>query len=301
MKGEFRNGVVVVEKSQRLIKRKFGKIHENHLILAPEESAYLVMKGTLEVSNGKKIMSFEEILSYGEPVRYFVYEDLRERGKRIGMEEIQEIFIPIHESSVLEIHSLKKSIDKKIAVVDSEGDVSYFLVENFDERGEHEEEIGEFQANFLNWYFVTDCVELHRKYFYGTEKAGRVLLSIYEGLYLIEKGVMNVKVDFDSIYESAIDFFKDFDRIYKIYRDLRERRFMVKTGLKFGSEFRVYRKIRDLREIEHSKYLVKLKEKITAMELAGDVRLCNAVKKTLLYPVFDGSKIKYISVRRVKP
>ena len=301
MRGIFKNGVVFVEKSQRLTGRKIGRAHEGHIILSPEEAAYLTMKGTLEIYRDEKPMDFEEILSHGDSVKYFVFEDLRERGRRIGINELHELFFPIHESFVFDTQSLKIITGKKIAVVDSEGDVSYFAVEHFEERGEHEEIISEFDASYLNGYFVTDNLELHRRYFYGTERGGRVLLSIYEGLYLIEKGMMNVKHDFNNIYNSALNFFRDFEKMYGIYRDLREKRFMVKTGLKFGSEFRVYRKIGSLKEIEHSKYLVKLKSEITAMELAGDVRLCNAVKKTLIYPVFEGSEISYISVRRVKP
>ncbi len=301
VKGEFKDGAVITEKSQRLMKRNFGKVDDEHLILTPEEAAYLVSKGVLEVYDEKKVMGFDDILFHADPVRYFVFEDLRERGKRVNIRELDNKYIPIHESFMLRISKLKKVEGKKVAVVDSEGEVSYFLVNSFDERGEHEEEIKPFDAKFSNGFFVTGYTELHRKYFYGTERGGRVLLSIYEGLYLIEKETMNVKESFNTIYRAGQEMFPSFDRIYNIYRDLRERGFMVKTGLKFGSEFRVYIKIRSLKELEHSKYLVKLKSEVCARELAGDVRLCTAVRKTLLYPVFEkNGDVSYISVKRVK-
>jgi len=300
MRGEFRDGAVITEKSQRLIKRNFGRVEGDRLILSPEEAAYLISKGILEVYDGKRVMDFEDILSHADPVRYFVFEDLRERGKKVSTRSFDD-YIPIHESVTISISELRDLENKKIAVVDSEGEVSYFFVDYFNGRGEHEEEIKPFDAKFSGGFFVTGNLELHRRYFYGTERGGRVLLSIYEGLYLIEKEIMNVKEDFSRIYRVGQEIFPSFDRIYQIYRDLREKRFMAKTGLKFGSEFRVYVKIRSLKELEHSKYLVRLKSDVSARELAGDVRLCNAVRKTLLYPVFEkNGNVSYISVRRVK-
>ena len=301
MKGLLKGKAIIVEKSSRLIRRKFGEVSGENLILTPEEAAYLTMKGILEVSDGKKPVSFGDLLSISDTTKYFVFEDLRERGKKVDFRNFEE-FIPLNESSKIPISWLYSNAGRKIAIVDSEGEVSYFEINIFDRRGEHEESIDPFNARFSSGFFVTDYLDLHRKYFYGTERGGRILISIYEGLYLLEKGVMETEGSFNQIYRLGLKLFENFDTIYRIYRDLRERSFMVKTGLKFGSDLRVYERIRSLREIEHSKYLVKIRSEIVVRELAGDVRLSNAVKKILLYPFFtDSREIVYISVNRIKP
>ena len=301
MRGLLKDGAVIVERSQKLMKRRFGEIRGDDLILTPEEAAYLTMKGILQVYDKERILSFEDLLSISDAEKYFVFEDLRERGIRADIRHLED-FVPLHESSRIDVSWLHDLSGRKIAVVDSEGEVSYFAISIFEGRGKHEESIAPFEARFFSGFFVTDFLDLHRKYFYGTERAGRVLLSVYEGLYLIERGIMRTDNSFNQIRQSGMRYFENFDITYRVYRDLRERGFMVKTGLKFGSDFRVYERIRSLREMEHSRYLVKIKTKLIARDVAGDVRLSNAVKKILLYPFFtDNGNIIYISIRRVKP
>ena len=301
MKGLLKNESVIVEMSQKLVRRKFGEVKGENLILTPEEAAYLTMKGILQVFDGEKSVSFEDLLAISDTTKYFVFEELRERGKRINIRDFGD-FIPLQEFSKIDVSWLCTHAGKRIAIVDGEGEVSYFAVDIFEKSGEHEESMEPFNAKFSGGFFATDCLDLHRKYFYGTERGGRILLSIYEGLYLVEKGVMRIESSFSQIYQLGLRSFENFETAYRIYRDLRERGFMVKTGLKFGSDFRVYERIKSLREMEHSKYLVKIRSDMVARELAGDVRLSNAVRKTLLYPLLtEDGEITYISVRRVKP
>ncbi len=299
MRGELKGGKVILPFSQRLYSRGIGEKMGKNLILSVEEAAYLHLRSNLEVYSKNKILQFEDLFSLVNPVKFFVYEDLRERGVRIKFDDFGN-YIPIHENYIFKIRDLSELYNKKIAIVDGEGEVSYFLIEKFNGRGKHLEEIKKFKAKFANGFFITDRKELFRKYFYGTEKGNRVILSIFEALYLMEKGIMDVEKGIEKIYEFGREKIKDFDKKYKVYKDLRLRNFMVKTGFKFGSEFRVYDEIKSLAELGHSNYLVKIKNRIPAFELAGDVRLSTAVNKSMIYPIFKGKKIEYVSVRRVK-
>lgn len=299
MKGVFKDAKVYLEKSQRLINRGFGRVEGDKLVLSPEESAYLVCKGSLEVfSDSGELVGFEDLFKFCDPVKFFAFQDLRERGLRVSIYDFREYY-PVSEKDVLEIRDLKKLAGKKIAVVDEEADVTYFKVEKFDESGKHEESIEPFKSEFLNGYFITENTDLFRKYFYGVLKGQKVILSIYEGLFLMEREIMSSNVDFESVYSFGLEKIRDFERIYAVYRDLRFRNFMAKTGLKFGSEFRVYEKVKNISELRHSKYLVKIRDSVGMRELAGDVRLAGAVKKTVIYPFF-GKNIEYVLVSRVK-
>lgn len=299
MKGVFKNGKVILPFSQRLYSRKFGKKIGNNLVLSLEEAAYLTLKGSLEIHSDSGLIKFDDLFSLIDPIKFFIYEDLRDRGVKIEFESFNG-YIPLHESELIKISNLEHFNNRKLAIVDGEGDISYFLIEKFAEKGNHTEDIKKFEAKFANGFFVTDNRELFRKYFYGTEKGNRVILSLFEALFLLEKGVMITDVNFEKIFNYGKNTIRDFEKKYLIYKDLRLRNFMVKTGFKFGSEFRVYDEIKSVSELGHSKYLVKIKNKITAFELAGDVRLATAVNKTVIYPILKKRKIKYIMAKRVK-
>lgn len=299
MKGLLEDGRVLVDFSQRLLSRKFGRKKGKKIVLLPEEAAYLTRKGTIEVYDKEKMVSFDELLSLCNPVRYFAYEDLRERGVRIDFREFDHYF-PVSENHVFTISELKNIEGKKLAVVDSEAEVTYFLVEKFDETGKHDEKLREFNAKFANGFFVTDYVDLYRKYFYGVQKGDKVILSVFEALYLMEKGLLRANIETQEIRKYCIEHVPNFEKRYAVYSDLRERKFMVKTGFKFGSEFRVYEYVKSVSELKHSRYLVKLRDSISMMDLACDVRLSSAVNKTVLYPLFEGDTPEYLAVRRVK-
>ncbi|AIY90356.1 tRNA-intron lyase [Geoglobus acetivorans] len=299
MKGLLRGENIIVEKAQKLISRNFGTAEGNSVILTPEEAAYLVYKGTLEVfSDDEHIVDFDRLFKLCNPVKYFVFQDLRDRGIRVRFLDFGDYF-PASEKDCFSVEELKRMCGKKLAIVDEEADVTYFKIETFDGRGNHYEELKKFSSRFSGGYFITENTELYRRYFYGVLRGNRVIMSIYEGLYLMETGIMEADVEKKEVLELARKTIPDFEKIFTVYRDLRERKFMVKTGFKFGSEFRVYEQVKNVSELRHSKYLVKLRSSFNLRELAGDVRLSGAVNKTLIYPIL-GKSPEYIAVRRVR-
>ncbi|MFH0956696.1 MAG: hypothetical protein V1813_02435, partial [Candidatus Aenigmatarchaeota archaeon] len=80
---------------------------------------------------------------------------------------------------------------------------------------------------------------------YGKEEHGKLSLSMAEALYLQRKGKIKVLEGKKVISEGALSkVASGLDRRFRekaaVYSDLRDRGLLVKTGFKFGCDFRVY-------------------------------------------------------------
>ena len=128
------------------------------------EALYLVKKDKLEIKKNNKKLSFDKLMNYGEEqnpeigILFKAYSDLRERGHivKTGFKFGTHFRIYEHGSKMGEDHStflvhvipehyeftatefsrmirLAHSVRKKLwlAVVDSEGDLTYYQIERF--------------------------------------------------------------------------------------------------------------------------------------------------------------------------
>jgi tRNA-intron endonuclease len=147
--------------------------------------------------------------------------------------------------------------------------------------------------------------KLYQKGF-GERENSRLELSLMEGLFLLERGTLEIteegnKITPEELMRRAKE--EDFSIKYKVYKDLRERGFVVKTGLKFGAHFRVYGRGEYLKE--HSRYLVHVvseNENISFTELARAVRLAQGVKKNMIFAVVDDEgDVTYYLLERITP
>jgi tRNA-intron endonuclease len=111
-------------------------------------------------------------------------------------------------------------------------------------------------------------------------------LSIIEASYLLERNqisifdVKNNKIlDFKEFYEIGKAMHHKFEEKYIIYKDLREKGYIPRPGLKFGADFVVYKKGPGL---EHSPFIVHVlphDSKITAIDMVRAGRLATSVRK----------------------
>lgn len=86
-------------------------------------------------------------------------------------------------------------------------------------------------------------------------------LDLIEGLYLLEKGVIQVcqhktKIGVRKLRSYAQKTYQDFDLNYSVYKDLRQNNYVVLPGIKFGCTYAVYEKGPG---IDHAPYLVSVK------------------------------------------
>ncbi len=132
---------------------------------------------------------------------------------------------------------------------------------------------------------------------YGEEKEGYLVLSWYEALYLSEKGKLSLPQDFlEKIREEKV-----LER-YHVYKDLRERGYVAKTGFKFGTHFRVYPRGKKPGEA-HTRYVVQVvkeDEILTPENLARLVRVATTVRAELVLAFVDAEHdITYYKISRI--
>ena len=175
-------------------------------------------------------------------------------------------------------------------------------------------------VNKLKAKFIGECVlveegnlsrELYDKSRFG-ESNGRKQFqySLVEGLFLMEKGKINVydfknkKLNFDEYFKKAKRIEPNFYVRYCVYKDMRTRGYIVKTALKFGADFRVYDRGVKPGE-DHAKwvlYPVHETEVLTWYEFSAKNRVAHSTKKNLLLGVVDDEEdVTYYTVSWTKP
>ena len=116
-------------------------------------------------------------------------------------------------------------------------------------------------------------------------------LDLIEGAYLLEKGVINVRgpsgeeVQLEELKDIARRFHEGFDKKYAVYRDLREKGYVVTPGIKYGCDFAVYQYGPG---IDHAPYIVQVRtedDEIPASEIVKAGRLATTVRKTFIIAV----------------
>ena len=133
---------------------------------------------------------------------------------------------------------------------------------------------------------------------YGSYKAadrGKLnKLDIYETVFLAEAHVLSItNTDLASVQRSARSRRKDFDRLYGVYADWRRHGYVIKTGFKFGTHFRVYfpsAKPSGSQNSEwvHSKHVIQVfpkESKMLISEWARAIRVAHSVRKTFILAV----------------
>jgi tRNA-intron endonuclease len=124
---------------------------------------------------------------------------------------------------------------------------------------------------------------------------GRVQLGITEALYLVEKKKLEVidsknkKLSAEALLKKAQKTEPSFWTRYCVFKDIRNRGYIIKTALKFGADFRIYD--RGVKPGEaHAKWIVypvHEKETLTWHEFAAKNRVAHSTKKRLLIAVVD--------------
>jgi tRNA-intron endonuclease len=143
---------------------------------------------------------------------------------------------------------------------------------------------------------------------YGERNKGFVL-SPEETLYLAEKKLFSVrgpkgrKMSLAALMRHFSKD-KDFPLKYMVFKDMRDRGYIVKTGFKFGSHFRVY--ARGERPGKgHALWLLHcVPEEFTAKfsDISRAVRLSQNVRKKMIYAVADKEgDITYYKIERITP
>lgn len=154
-----------------------------------------------------------------------------------------------------------------------------------------------------------EAMSLYSQSRFGELKQGKIIYSIFEALYLLEKGKLEIlykrkKLRFDKLMQEAREKNKKIKTKYIVFKDMRNRGFIVKTALKFGADFRVYaRGIKPGQD--HAKWIlypVSESSELTWHEFSAKNRVAHSTKKNLLIGIVDEEEdVSYYEVRWLKP
>jgi len=121
-----------------------------------------------------------------------------------------------------------------------------------------------------------------------------IQLSLFEACYLLEKDTLelysletNEKIDKINLFKIANTVYPFFDAEYTVYKHLRDKGFVVRPGLKFGSRFAVYEHGPG---IDHAPFLVHVlpsKAEITAIDILRTGRLATTVRKKFIISMIN--------------
>jgi len=143
---------------------------------------------------------------------------------------------------------------------------------------------------------------------YGEKHDSFLVLDIYETFYLKEKQGLKIKsnnrnISIEKIIEIAIKDKKEFLSRYAVYKDLRSKGYVVKTGLKFGFDFRVYPKGKKIDDA-HTQYVIDVitqNSKISTSQISKSVRMSIGLHTNSVYAIVDNElEISYFSINRLK-
>jgi len=301
------------------------KIFENNVELNFEK----VLKKSL-----MKITNFE--------IKYMVFRDLRKRGyalrvplndKNFDFEILKnkndlnydkkKYFIMIFsEQDILDIKKLLfyiEQVNKKngvlwISIVDEEGDITYYEISIENIMGNNIEK----KYNKTNSIIMKNRVlildentskNLFEKEFYGKPFGNVLQISIVEALYLLQKNLLNIKSIDNKKYINFNDFKKyvflsqpDINLRFDVYKDLKRRGLIVKTGFKFGTHFRAYSKKPDLTHAEYLIQIISKNFKSIWSDFSRAIRLAHSVNKEIIFAIYHNkNKIFYIKLGRLRP
>ncbi len=149
---------------------------------------------------------------------------------------------------------------------------------------------------------------LYSKSFFGEPLNEKILYTLSESLFLVEKGKMEIlhkskKIPAKTLMEKFRKIDRKIDVKYTVFRDLREKGHIVKTALKFGAEFRVYPRGFTPKN-SHAKWIVftdQESKKLSWNEFAAKNRVAHSTRKKLLLAIVDDENdITYYEVNWVK-
>jgi len=129
-----------------------------------------------------------------------------------------------------------------------------------------------------------------------------LMLDLIEGLYLLEINKITIhkskqKISIEEMVEICKKEYFDFDKKYLVYRNFRDKGYIINPGIKFGCDFAVYEKGPG---IDHAPYLIQVYNRSdpitsTGIVLAG--RLATTVKKQFILAIPKGrDKVDFLAL-----
>jgi len=279
--------------NQELKENFIGEPKNNKIYLHPIEIFYLTNIRKAKVYDGKQELPlskvFQKFYSSYFFVKYNVYRDWRDRG----------LFITLPER--VEMKNYGKSPIKK------------YPAKQFS-----------FNINFPLYFIREECYSLafgkeakkfFEEYWFGQwgvyknmERGNTLTLDAIETLYLSKKGaevrdlLSDEKLSFEDVLREVEQRIPYASRMLEVYEDWRDKGFILKTGFKFGTHFRIYfpgaKPVSGAKkEWQHSKHVIHIFPKEVSMpmsEWSRAIRVAHSVRKTFIMAIPGMKKEDYL-------
>jgi len=129
-----------------------------------------------------------------------------------------------------------------------------------------------------------------------------LILDLMEGCYLLEISKIKIyrdkkKVSLEELVKICREEYHNFDKKSLVYKDFREKKYVVNPGIKFGCDFAVYNRGPG---IDHAPYLIQVYNKSDSISSTGVVlagRLASSVKKQFILAIPSGkNSVDYLAL-----
>jgi len=280
------NSKLIVEEPEEISKLSsafIGRIEGGKLVLKPEEALYLMDMRNFECideKNNKLGFNDVALMFIKDNPKLFAfynaYRNWRDRGLFI---------MRLKKDTSYGKRKIAKYPSKKVSFPKLNQVVVYYPFDMF--------AVSEKNTTFMKlfadfWFGQLGVYKQH-------ERGKTVKFDIFETLFLLKHCGIRVRnaesgtlIEFEELMKLAMKNKKDLKALYEVYEDWRLRGFVVKTGYKFGSHFRIYfpgvSPVRKDKWI-HSKHVLHVfpkYERLIISEWARAVRVAHSVRKTFI-------------------
>ena len=261
-----------------LRRSRYGRMNKGRIFLDPVEALYLVEARAMQANSVdlEQIDIFRIVSLLASPrdlTRYFVYRDWRERGLAIGISEFEnainsilEVDYPVSKLSLGPGKLKGKFFSEEMTAIVSDPSAQDIYEDS--------------------WFGQ-----------YGTYKAhdrGQLLkLDAFETLFLVDHGLLELDgIDRASLLAELVSRRPDFPRLYEVYADWRKLGYIIKTGFKFGTHFRVYfpgaKPALSGEDYRHSRHVLQVfprECRLVISEWSRAIRVAHSVRKTFILAI----------------
>ena len=287
-----KNRVIADDQSTADILKKgyIGEEINGERTMRAEEAMYLVDIRNASCSDKNRQLSFNELAArFGTKgklmARYLTYKDWRDRGLIAKYTDFKHM-------QPLKAHAKKYPIGT-LSLSNMKAKGTFFpqdLISIVDDK-----ETGRtlYESYWLGQYGA----------YKASERGQLNKLDIYETLLLMQKKVLSLtNAKQAEVLKQATSRRSDFKMLYQVYEDWREKGYVIKTGFKFGTHFRVYfpgAKPGNNENWVHSKHVIHVfpkNSKLLISEWARAIRVAHSVRKTFILAIPGKTKPKKMGI-----
>jgi len=126
---------------------------------------------------------------------------------------------------------------------------------------------------------------------FGYKSELNYYIDLFETHYLLEMKKIKIKgITIKKLKDICLKEIKNFENKYLVFKEFAEKGYIVKDGLLFGFDFRIYKRSKEHR---HTEFVVDVEEshtEISASKIIKSERLANTINAKYIMVIVDKEK-----------